>query len=375
MSTSEIGVWEKSILTKLGLCSTADASTFGTHSAKATLLSWAAKADLSPHHRRLLGAHVDREEQSMLTYARDAMAGPLQKLGIVFAAVRERRFLPDVSRSGRWGPAQYGDLSAQKAAPQGVLAIQAMGEDSGAENPSRPEGGSAHAGGAPEGIATPVDQGEGDAAKPASVSSKEDVDTGSRSWAKVEDPGSPPAADASVASVEETSEGEEPVCAACGLTCPFDLTVCTGCLLAFHSDPPCMADCARCSVSFCARCRAPAAHKCTGVPTAESEASGDGDTDRPSDQEEADEEAEVDKTAVALAASAKPLSQTPVFPSAGLVRHWRHRTIHIRGSDEVGTQTACGFNFLVADYEALDAWPSVAWPLCRRAKCFGACLG
>ena len=32
MSTSEIGVWEKSILTKLGLCSTADASTLGTHS-------------------------------------------------------------------------------------------------------------------------------------------------------------------------------------------------------------------------------------------------------------------------------------------------------------------------------------------------------
>ena len=87
----------------------------------------------------------------MLTYARDAMAGPLQKLGMIFAAVREHRFFPDASRSGRWGPAQYGDLRSQKVAPQGVLAVQAMGEDCGAEDPTRTEGEAAHAGGALEG--------------------------------------------------------------------------------------------------------------------------------------------------------------------------------------------------------------------------------
>lgn len=75
MSTSELGHWEKSILFKMGLAE-ASSEQFGTHSAKATLLSWAAKADLAPHDRRLLGARVDREEKSMITYARDAMAGP-----------------------------------------------------------------------------------------------------------------------------------------------------------------------------------------------------------------------------------------------------------------------------------------------------------
>jgi len=94
MTTSEIGQWERAVLRKLGL-EEAESTRFGTHSAKATLLSWAAKADLTPHHRRLLGAHVDKDEQSMLTYARDAMAGPLEKLGLVLQAIRERRFNPD----------------------------------------------------------------------------------------------------------------------------------------------------------------------------------------------------------------------------------------------------------------------------------------
>ena len=113
MATSDIGRWEKAILLKLGLRE-ALAEHFGTHSAKATLLSWAAKAYLSPHHRRLLGSHVDRDEKSMLTYARDALAGPLSKLGAILQAVRQRRFHPDESRSGRWAPAQFSAQALQQ---------------------------------------------------------------------------------------------------------------------------------------------------------------------------------------------------------------------------------------------------------------------
>ena len=110
MSTSEIGRWERSILMKMGIPEAASPQ-YGTHSAKATLLSWAAKADLTPHHRRLLGSHIDKDEKSMLTYARDALAGPLGKLGTILQAVRERRFNPDASHSGRWVCAAFSSAS------------------------------------------------------------------------------------------------------------------------------------------------------------------------------------------------------------------------------------------------------------------------
>ena len=160
------------------------------------------------------------------------------------------------------------------------------------------------------------------------------------------------------------------MCAACGHTCPSALATCPGCLLSFHPDPPCLAGCIWCVAAFCANCREPAAHKCTGEAPAEMVVSGESDIDRPSDQEEVEEEEEADITAVAVAEGDPSLWSKTEYPAAGLVRHWRQRTIHVRSSNEAGTQTACGFNLLVADYEALDAWPSVAWPLCRRAKCF-----
>ena len=75
---------------------------FGAHSPKSTALSWAANADFPLLDRTLLGGHVPREYRSMITYSRDALAGPLAKLDNVHGAVREGRFFPDSSRSGRW---------------------------------------------------------------------------------------------------------------------------------------------------------------------------------------------------------------------------------------------------------------------------------
>ena len=80
-------------MVKMGITE-ATSEQFGTHTAKATLLSWAAKADLSTQHRKLLGARVDQDSKSMTTYARDAMAGSLSKLKLVFEAIRERRLTP-----------------------------------------------------------------------------------------------------------------------------------------------------------------------------------------------------------------------------------------------------------------------------------------
>ena len=53
---------------------------YGTHSGKATLLSWAAKAGLSEADRKLLGGHADSKDRSMNLYSRDVMAKPLLAL-------------------------------------------------------------------------------------------------------------------------------------------------------------------------------------------------------------------------------------------------------------------------------------------------------
>ena len=96
--------------------------------------------------------------------------------------------------------------------------------------------------------------------------------------------------------------------------------------------------------------------------------SEDAETDAPSDLEE-DEEKEVDaSTAVSVAEGLLQGGGKGPVPEEGLVRHSRYLTIHKKGD---GTFTrACGLRLLPEDYEGLDQWPAVAWPLCGRAKCF-----
>ena len=81
-----------------------DVGACGTHSSKATLLSWAAKAGLSNTDRKLLGGHADSKDKSMEEYSRDVLAKPLLALGALLQDVRTGRFNPDATRSGRWQP-------------------------------------------------------------------------------------------------------------------------------------------------------------------------------------------------------------------------------------------------------------------------------
>eukprot|EP00971_Amphidinium_carterae_P205322 4075265-Amphidinium_carterae.1 len=101
MSSAQFTAYLYSLLAGLGL-DTPDP--FGSHSCKATLLSWAAKFDLPLHVRALLGGHVSASDASILTYSRDELAGPLRQLGRVLAAVRSGAFDPDATRSGRFQP-------------------------------------------------------------------------------------------------------------------------------------------------------------------------------------------------------------------------------------------------------------------------------
>ena len=103
-----------------------DVSTYGTHSAKATLLSWMAKAGCSDHDRRLLGGHATHGDASLLEYSRDALAGPLHRLHRVFRLVGNGTFNPDETRSGRWqfgGPSEGHDVEQAREASSAALPL------------------------------------------------------------------------------------------------------------------------------------------------------------------------------------------------------------------------------------------------------------
>lgn len=71
-----------------------------THSCKATLLSMMAKFGADHSSRRLLGYHTYGKDKSLLTYSRDGLAEPLRKLESMIRAVKQKRFVPDATRSG-----------------------------------------------------------------------------------------------------------------------------------------------------------------------------------------------------------------------------------------------------------------------------------
>ncbi len=103
MRTSEANRWLRYLCGVAGV-----PAIYGTHSCKATLLSWCAKGGVKGGDRRLLGAHAAVKDRSMLEYSRDAMGQPLRSLDSILEAVRSGAFLPDSTRSGRFttGPAQ-----------------------------------------------------------------------------------------------------------------------------------------------------------------------------------------------------------------------------------------------------------------------------
>ena len=74
----------------------------GTHSCKATALSWCAKYGISREVRSLLGYHSQGKGSGNtdLVYGRDNQAEPLRQLQKVVRAVADRSFDPDALRSG-----------------------------------------------------------------------------------------------------------------------------------------------------------------------------------------------------------------------------------------------------------------------------------
>ena len=126
MTSSEASLWCAEILLRLG-APLLPGQVFGTHTAKATVLSWMSKAGLPLSTRRVAGYHTRSSDDVTLLYSRDAMAGPLRMIDQLLESVANRSFLPDATRSGRW---------CKKSKPSQVEVVAAVDEDD-EEGPAR----------------------------------------------------------------------------------------------------------------------------------------------------------------------------------------------------------------------------------------------
>ena len=102
LTTAEAGKWLHVILlqqvSKNALHSPLK---YTSHSFKATCLSYLAKFGCSFEDRLALGYHTDQVRMA-LRHSRDGASRPLRVLEECIRAVREKRFFPDETRSGRF---------------------------------------------------------------------------------------------------------------------------------------------------------------------------------------------------------------------------------------------------------------------------------
>lgn len=101
MRVTEFGDILRSILREIGY-SPEEVSNIGSHSLKATVLSWCAKAGTPKESRRALGYHVSPGDKATAAYSRDFMSGPLREMIKVIQLISTGAFAPDATRSGRF---------------------------------------------------------------------------------------------------------------------------------------------------------------------------------------------------------------------------------------------------------------------------------
>ena len=99
ITSDEMGKWVRMLLERHGADLTGRKIT--SHSCKSTMLSYMAKFGCDITTREILGGHVSHLK-SVLTYIRDGLAGPMRELEKVLLSIRQNKFCPDASRSGRF---------------------------------------------------------------------------------------------------------------------------------------------------------------------------------------------------------------------------------------------------------------------------------
>ena len=127
LSAGQAGMWLRGIL--LGLGEEPDSlRRVGTHSCKATCLSWCSKNKAPIDVRRALGYHSTPGDKTALVYSRDSMAGPLCYLQDTIDQVSAGTFKPDCTRSGYHVAASASEVPGETSAER-FLRLQRDADD------------------------------------------------------------------------------------------------------------------------------------------------------------------------------------------------------------------------------------------------------
>ena len=98
-----------------------------THSMKATGLSWCSKMGVCQEHRSILARHATSVQGATVLYSRDLLSSALRSFDAVLAAIREKTFQPDKTRSGMITPAGVTPAGAPVTPFPTAVAGTAMG--------------------------------------------------------------------------------------------------------------------------------------------------------------------------------------------------------------------------------------------------------
>ena len=138
-STAEFAMALRDLLRRLGYSAEAIAN-IGSHSLKATLLSWAGRYGMIRDHRRLLGYHSQAGDRSTDTYVRDLLAAPLRSLDEMLEKVRLGSFVPDGGRAGAFPKEVVGDDAEDELSLSSCSSESQQVSDDEPKEPDEPDG-------------------------------------------------------------------------------------------------------------------------------------------------------------------------------------------------------------------------------------------
>ena len=114
-----------------------DVRALGTHSLKATCLSWAAKWGVERDTRLIMGYRSSPRGKSEVVYGRDNVAPALRILDTIIEAVSVGKFLPDSTRSGMFPNSVR---QAKQPVPEDEISLSSEGsEDEEDKDPAEEE--------------------------------------------------------------------------------------------------------------------------------------------------------------------------------------------------------------------------------------------